>query len=163
MVLVEGPAGSLLCGFAAAFDRHAKSLASYFNAYSLNWTCEVSCSLLFKFVTNLFRPWEILTQEWELSSFIDITLIPTPYLPCRQQVATSNTGPILEFPGIQPLGSDASSSLGRVYSRPATASVNRENSAVSFVMKYCPISTTFRNPASIQNLITLSNSSEDGQ
>ena len=33
---------------------------------------------------------------------------------------------------------------------------NCENSAVSFVMKYCPISTTFRNPASIQNLLNLS-------
>ena len=46
---------------------------------------------------------------------------------------------------------------GRVYSRQATASVNCETSAVSFVMKYCPISTTFRNPASsVQNLLNLS-------
>ena len=30
----EEPAGSLLCGFAFAFDRHAKSFASSFNAYS---------------------------------------------------------------------------------------------------------------------------------
>ena len=43
-----------------------------------------------------------------------------------------------------------------MYSRQATASVNCENSAVSFVMKYCPISTTFRNPAYIQNLTNLS-------
>ena len=63
---------------------------------------------------------------------------------------------MLVFPRIQPFGSDASSSLDRVYSRQATASVNCENSAVSSVMKYCPISTTFRNPASIQNLLNLS-------
>ena len=30
------------------------------------------------------------------------SLISTPYLPCKQQVTTSNTGPILVFPGIQP-------------------------------------------------------------
>ena len=33
-VLGKEPAGSLLCGFALAFDRHAKSFASIFNAYS---------------------------------------------------------------------------------------------------------------------------------
>ena len=36
MVLVEEPASSRLCGFDLAFDRHAKSLAFNFNAYSLN-------------------------------------------------------------------------------------------------------------------------------
>ena len=60
------------------------------------------------------------------------------------------------FPLIQPFGSVVSSSLGKVYSRQATASVNCENYAISFVMKYCPISTTFNNPASIQNLLNLS-------
>ena len=60
------------------------------------------------------------------------------------------------FPRIQPLGLDASSSLGRVYSRQTTASVNCEIYAVSFVMEYCPISTTFKNPASIHNLLNLS-------
>ena len=57
---------------------------------------------------------------------------------------------------IQPFGSDVSSSLGKVYSRQATASVNCENYAVYFVIKYCPISTVVRNPASEQNLLTLS-------
>ena len=90
------------------------------------------------------------------SLFIDIFLISISYLPCRQQVVTSNTGPILVFPPIQPFRSDVSSSLGKMYSRQVTASVNCYNSAVSFVMKYCPISTTFRNPASIQNLLNLS-------
>ena len=36
---------------------------------------------------------------------------------------TSNTGPILVFPRIQPFGSDKRSSLGKVYSRQATESV----------------------------------------
>ena len=128
-----------LRGFALAFDRHAKSFAFSFNEHSSSWSCGISVSLLFKFVTNLFKPWEILTHEWELSLFTDSILISTPCLPCRQQVVTSNTGPILVFPRIQPFGSDVSSSLGKVYSRQATESVNCENSSVSFVMKYCPI------------------------
>ena len=90
-----------------------------------------------------------------MSLFRDIILISSPYLPCKQHVATSNTGSMLVFPWIQPFGCDASSSLGRVYSRQAAVR-NCENYAVSFVMKYCPISTTFRNPASIQNLLNLS-------
>ena len=73
-----------------------------------------------------------------------------------QQVITSNTGPTLVFPLIQPFGSDESSYLGKVYSRQATESVNCENSSVSFVMKYCPTSTVVRNPASVQNLLNLS-------
>ena len=85
-----------------------------------------------------------------MSLFMEMILISTPYLPCKQQVATSNTGPILVFPWIHPFGCDASSSPGRVYPRKAAAR-NCKNSAVSFVMKYCPISTTCRNPASIQN------------
>ena len=48
----------------------------------------------------------------------------------------------LVFPWIHPFGCDVSSSLDRVYSRQATAR-NCKN---------CPISTTFRNPASIQIL-----------
>ena len=88
--------------------------------------------------------------------FTDSILVSTPYLPCRQQAVTSKTGPILVFPLIQPFGSDESSSLGKVYSRQATESVNCENSSVSFVMKYCPTSTVVRNPASVQNLLNLS-------
>ena len=67
---------------------------------------------------------------------------------------TSNTGPILVFPRIQPFRSDDFPSLGKVFSRHVTESVNCENSSVSFVMKYCPTSTVVRNPASVQNLIT---------
>ena len=86
IVLVEKPASSRLCGFALAIDRCAKSLVSNFNEYSLNWTSEVSCSLMFKFVTNLSDPWEIPTQEWELSLFTDLILIPNPCSPGKQQV-----------------------------------------------------------------------------
>ena len=42
-------------------------------------------------------------------------------LPCKSLVATSDAGPIFVFPWIHPFGCDASSSLGRVYSRQATA------------------------------------------
>ena len=69
---------------------------------------------------------------------------------------TSNTGPILVFPRIQPLEQDDFSSLGKVYSREATDSVKCEHSSVSFVMKYCPTSTVVRNPASIQIFINRS-------
>ena len=138
-VLVDELAESCLCGFGLAFDRLVKSPAFNINAYSSNCTSEVSSSLLFKFVTNLFEPWEILTHEWELSLHIDVILISTPYLPCKQQVVASNEVPILVVPLIQPFGSDVSSPLGKMYSRQATASVNCENYAVSFVMKYCLI------------------------
>ena len=138
-----------------AFDRHAKSFAFSFNAYSSSWSSGISVSLLFKFITNLFDPWEILTQEWVLSLSKDQILISTPYLPCQKLVTTSNTGPTLVFPWIQPIGCEASSSLGRVYSRQANA-WNCERSSVFFVMKYCPISTTLTNPASIHNLLNLS-------
>ena len=56
IVLVEELADSRLCGFALALDRLAKSLAFNLYAYSSNCTSEVSCSLSFKFVTNLFQP-----------------------------------------------------------------------------------------------------------
>ena len=53
----------------------------------------------------------------------------------------SQHGPNLVFPRIQPFGSDKSSSLGKVYSRQATASVNCENYSVSFVMRYISLAT----------------------
>ena len=69
---------------------------------------------------------------------------------------TSNTGPILVFPRIQPFGSVDFSSRGKVFSRHVTGSVNCENYSVSFVMKCCPTSTVFRNPASVQFFINRS-------
>ena len=89
-----------------------------------------------------------------MSLFTDSILISTPCLPCKQHFVTSNTGPVLVFPRIQPFGSDDFSSLGKVYSRQATESVKCENSSVSFLMKYCPTPTVVKNPASIQNLTT---------
>ena len=44
-------------------------------------------------------------------------------------VQVTGLGPILVFPWIQPFGCDASSSLGRVYSRQATV-LNCDNSSV---------------------------------
>ena len=41
-----------------------------------------------------------------------------------------------------------------MYSRQATESVNCENSSACLVTKYCPTSTVFRNPASVQISIT---------
>ena len=97
------------------------------------------------------------SDPWVRIVFVHrLILISTPYLPCSQQVVTSTTGPILVFPLIQPFGSDVSSSLGKVYSRQATESLNCENSSVSFVMKHCPTSTVVSNPASVQNLLNLS-------
>ena len=60
-VFVDELADSRLCGFALALDRLAKSLAFNLNAYSSDCVSEVSCSLsswslMFKFVTNLFKP-----------------------------------------------------------------------------------------------------------
>ena len=39
-----------------------------------------------------------------MSLLTDIILISTPYLPCKKQVVTANTGTILIFPWIQPFG-----------------------------------------------------------
>ena len=66
IVLVDELAEYRLCGFALVFDRLAKSPAFQLNAHSSNCISEFSCSL-FKLVTNIFNPWEILTHEWELS------------------------------------------------------------------------------------------------
>ena len=83
------------------------------NACSSRRSSGTSVSLLFETVTNLFDPWEILTQEWVLSLPKDI-MTSTPCLPYKQLVATSYTGLILVFSRIQPWGCDAASSLGRV-------------------------------------------------
>ena len=86
--------------------------------------------------------------------FTDSILISTPCLPGGQHFVTSNTGPVLVFPRIQPFGSDDFSSFGKVYSRQTTESVKCENTSVSFVMNNCPTPTVVKNLASIQNLTT---------
>ena len=160
-VLVDEQAQVGLRGFAFAFDRLAKVNTSVFNAGSSVFVTEISCllsscSLSIKSVAKLFNPWEILTHEWEMSFFTDSILISTAYLPCRLLVVTSDTGPILVFPRIQPFGSVDHSSRGKVYSQHVSGSVNCENSSVSFVIKCCPTSTVFRNLASVQIFINRS-------
>ena len=117
MVFVDKQAEVRLGGFTLAFHRLAKASVSVFNANASVFVWEVSCSLsscslLLKSVTNFFKPWEILTQEWELSLFTDSILNSTPYLPCKKLVVTCNTGKILVFTLIQPFGSDDFSSRG---------------------------------------------------
>ena len=78
----------------------AKSLATSFNACSSSWNSWSSVSLLFKFIPNLFDPWEILTQQWVLSPLRDHILTSTPYLPCKQLVVTSNTWSIFPWKSV---------------------------------------------------------------
>ena len=77
-VFLDELAGSRLCGFALAFDRHAKSLALNFNAYSSNCTSEVSCSLLFKFVTNVSEPWKFWPRSENCLNFC-VSLDPSSW------------------------------------------------------------------------------------
>ena len=83
----------LLCGFAFAFDLAAKSFIFCCDACSSGRSAGTSVLLWFESITNLFDPWEILTQDWELSSLRDQILISIPCLPYRQLVVTSSTGP----------------------------------------------------------------------
>ena len=99
-------------------------------------------------------PYEILTQDWELSSFTDWIRTSTPNLKCWKLVVTSKIGPILVFHWIHPFASEAGSSRGSVYSRQTTDL--RRISLAFLVTKYCPTSTTLINPASLQNLLNLS-------
>ena len=92
--------GSLLCGFAFAFDLAAKSFTISCDACSSGRSSGTSVLLWFESITNLFDPWEILTQDWELSSLRDQILTSIPCLPYRQLVVISNTGPILVCPWI---------------------------------------------------------------
>ena len=58
-----------------------------------------------------WSPWStysIQEKFWPTSEnclLTDSNLFATPYLPCKELVVTSNTGPILVFPRIQPFGS----------------------------------------------------------
>ena len=119
---------------------------------SSSWSSGTSVSLLFESITNLFDPWESLIQEWVLSSFGDQILISTPCLPCKQLVVTSNTGPILCFPG---------SILSVVMIRHLLEEYIHDKPLHKIVL-HClqswntvTISATFRNPASIQILLNL--------
>ena len=107
--------------------------------------------LLLKSVTNLFKPWEILTHEWELSLLKDSILISSPYiylvgnwlwLPIRAQFWCSLESNLL--------GQMIFHLLAKCTHDKTTGSVNCDNSSVSFVMKYCPTSTVVKNPASVK-------------
>ena len=111
----------LFCGLVLAFDGHAKSFASNFNAYFRAEFLEFPahcCSNLPE--TYLIDEKFLLRSEYYLWSQTKEILISIPCVPCKQQVANSNTVPILVFLLIHPFGCDASSSLGEVYSRQAT-------------------------------------------
>ena len=151
-VLVDEQARVCLCGFVQAFDRLAKGKCirfqrKIFDLHLRGFLLVVVVLLVAQVRDQLSQAMRNSDPRVRMVFVTDSILISTPYLPCRQQVVTSNAGPILVFPLFQPSGSDVFSSLGKVYSRQATASVNCENSSVSFVMKYCPTSTVVRNPA----------------
>ena len=156
IVLGKEPASSLLCGFALAFDRHAKSFTSNFNAYSSSCISEVSCSMLFKFITNFFcsmrnsdprvRIVSVHRHSSDLNSVLNVQATG-----CNFQYGPNFGVPF--YPSFWLWRFFVS--WQSVFTRQATAR-NCENSAMSFVMKYCPISTTVSNPASIQNLLKLS-------
>ena len=155
-VLVDELAEYRIFGFALAFDRHAKSPAFNLEANSSNCFSEISWSLLFKFVTNLFKPWEILTHEWELSLFKHSILIPTPFylvgnwlwLPTRVQFWCS----LWSNPSVQMFLHLLAKCT---HDKPLHLWIVKILKCLSS-WKYCPISTTVRDPASIQNLLLLS-------
>ena len=96
-----------------------------------------------------------LTHEWELSLLqiqfefpLHIYLASNwLWLPVR-----ANFG----VPRIQAFRSVDFLSRGKVYTAHINGSVNCKNTSVSFVMKNCPTSTVFKNPASVQIFITRS-------
>ena len=111
---VDELAGVRLRGFVLGFDRLAKASTFVFNAISSNCISEVSCSfsssslLLLKSVTNLFKPWEILTHEWELSLFSRFIFFKFPlhiYL-VGSWLLLLTRAQFWCSPRIQPFGSD---------------------------------------------------------
>ena len=120
IVLVDELAESRLCGFALTFNRLAKSPAFNLNAYSSNCTSEVSCSLLFKFMRNSDPRMRVVFVRRYNSYLNSIFTLQA-------------TGCNFHY------GSNFGVHIWQMCSRQVTASVNCENSAVYFVMKYCPI------------------------
>ena len=148
-ILGEEPAGSLLCGFAFAFDRYAKSFALSFNANSSSWSSGIYVSLLFKFITNLFDPWEILTQQRHNSDLNSMFTV---------QIIGCNFQHGLNFRVF--LGSSPSVVMllllleECIHDRPLHEIVWEICSV--FRPESCQFSTTLWNPASIQDLLNLS-------
>ena len=137
---------SSLWFFSFAVDLTAKSCTIDCDACSSGRPAGISVLLWFESITNWCDPWEILTQEWELSCLRDQNLISIPCLSCWKLVVTSNTGPISRV-SLNP-------SFWLWWSVTFWRKCLEKVYSMSFIMKYCPI-TTCTNLASIQNLLTL--------
>ena len=145
-VLLNEQAEVGLWGFDLAFDRLAKTNTSVFNANASVFVSAVSCSL--SSYSLSIKSVTVFVYKFKSNFHSIFTLQVTG---CDFQHG-SNFG-VLE--------SNLSGQLifhlvAKVYSRQVTGSINCENSSVSFVMKYCPTSTVFRNPAPVQIFITRS-------
>ena len=85
-------------GLWSALQNHLHSFLTHIlRTASQRSSCSLS-SLLLESGTNLFKPWEILTHEWESSLFTDLILISTIYLPCKQTSCNFQYGPIFGVP-----------------------------------------------------------------
>ena len=150
--LGEEPASSLLCGFASASDRHAKSFALGLSANPPNWSSGIC------FGSNSSKTYLTHEKFWPKS---ECCLSSKTKFWSQLHIYRANHW--LQLPiRVQCwffLASIVSVLMLRlllgVYSRQATV-LNCVKSPVSFVMKYCPFSTTLRNSASKQNLLNLS-------
>ena len=131
---MDGLAGVRLRGLAVAFDRLAKAGIFVFNATSSNCISEVPCSLsssslLLKSAMRNSDPRVRIVFVYRFNSNFH-SIFTLQVAGCDFQ-----HGPIVVFPRIQPFGSDDFSSLGKVYSRHTTGSVNCEISSVSFCLE----------------------------
>ena len=79
------------------FLNHSRHSYQEFGAFSV------------KSLTNLLRPFEILTHEWDPSPDRNLILTSIPSIPWWYLVVTSNTRTIFVFPRIHPFGFDDSS------------------------------------------------------
>ena len=138
-ILGEELAGSLLCGFAFAFDRHTNLSHSVVTHYSSSWSSGISVSLLFKSITKLIwsmrnsDPGVSIVSAQRLNSDLN-SVLTVQATSCTFQHGVQ----FLCFSGSILQGCDVESSLGRVYSRQATV-LNCVKSPVSFVMKWLSI------------------------
>ena len=102
MILGEEPTSSLLCGFAFAFDRHF-----LLNVVQIHHKLKGS-------IKNSDPGMSVVSAQRpnsDLNSRVTMQITGCNF----------NADPILVFPWIHPFGCDAFSSLGRVFSRQATA------------------------------------------
>ena len=77
-------ASSLLCGFAFAFGKHAKSLAFSFTGYYSSWSSWNFCSIVVQISQTYLIHDETSDPRVTYCLFShDTILISTPYLPCK--------------------------------------------------------------------------------